>query len=341
MNKRNIWVVLTGLIIVAALFVFFYPFNGNAASTLEEQEVILLPLSGPLSEPRAEISGLAWYGNYLILLPQYPIVFDDKGDGFLFSLPKGEILALLDGAIGMGMEPKPIKLVAPNLTDQIRNFQGFESIGISGSQVFLTIEAGDGTDMQGYLISGTISPDLSQLVLDTTKLAVIPPQAVSANHTDESILVFEDKIVTFYEVNGEAIVPDPVAHVFDFDLNLIGTIPMTNLEYRLTDTALSSSNEFWGIDYFYPGDTDLIPRDDPITDTYGKGNTQSKFDHIERLVKFTYSDDGISFAKSAPIPLVLTEDIRNWEGIAILDDRGFLLATDKFPVTILGFVPFP
>jgi hypothetical protein len=339
MKKRNLWLILAGLLIVVVIF--FYPFNGSTSSIPEEQTVVTLPLSGPLSEPRAEISGLAWYDDNLILLPQYPIVFDESSDGLLYYLPKEELLAYLDGTSTTALEPRPIQLIAPDLADQIRNFQGFESIGFSDSQAFLTIESGDGTDMEGYLISGMISPDLSQLELDTTKLASIDPQAVSANHTDESILVFEDKIVTFYEVNGEAIVADPVAHVFDFDLNPIGTIPMTNVEYRLTDTALSSANEFWGIDYFYPGDTDLLPKADPITDTYGKGNTQSKFDHIERLVKFTYSDDGIDFAKTAPIPLVLTEDIRNWEGLAILDDRGFLLATDKFPVTILGFVPFP
>src|SRR5690349_11865464 len=214
MNKRNLWFLLAGLIIAAVLFVFFYRGNenGSSSSVLEERAVVTLPLSGPLSEPRAEISGLAWYEDNLILLPQYPNVFDENGDGLLYYLPKEEILAYLDGTSTAALEPRPIQLIAPDLTDQIRNFQGFESIGFSDSRAFLTIEAGDGTDMEGYLISGTISTDLSQLVLDTTKLASIDPQAVSANHTDESILVFEDKIITFYEVNGEAIVPDPVAH---------------------------------------------------------------------------------------------------------------------------------
>jgi hypothetical protein len=32
---------------------------------------------------------------------------------------------------------------------------------------------------------------------------------------------------------------------------------------------------------------------------------------------------------------------RNWEGLVRLDDRGFLLVTDLFPGTILGFVPAP
>jgi hypothetical protein len=296
-------------------------------------------LTGPLADAKAEVSGLAWYEDNLVLLPQYPNFSDEGSDGFLYTLPKAEILAYLDGTSKTELEPKPIKLIAPGLADQIPNFQGFESIGFSGSKVFLTIEAGDGTDMQGYLISGTISADLSQLELDTKKLTSIPTQAVSENHTDESILVLEDRVVTFYEVIGEAIVADPVAHVFDFDLNSLGTIPMDNIEYRLTDTALSSGNEFWGINYFFPGDTDLLPSIDPIADVYGKSN--AGFEHVERLVKFEYSEEGITLAKTAPISLVLTEDARNWEGLVMLDERGFLLATDKFPTTILGFVPLP
>ncbi len=341
MKQKSIWILLAVLAIAAVVFVFFYRSGGIGSATLEEQAVVSLPLKGPLAEAKAEVSGLAWYEDNLILLPQYPNFSDESIDGFLYALPKAEIIAYLDGTSKTELEPKPIKLIAPGLTDQITNFQGFESIGFSGSKVFLTIEAGDGTDMQGYLISGIISADLSQLELDTTKLTSIPTQAVSENHTDESILVLEDRVVTFYEVIGEAIVADPVAHVFDFELNTLGTIPVDNIEYRLTDTVLSSGNEFWGINYFFPGDTDLLPSTDPIADKYGNGKSNAEFEHVERLVKFEYSEDGITLAKTAPISLVLTEDARNWEGLVVLDDRGFLLATDKFPSTILGFVPLP
>lgn len=340
MKQKNLW-ILIAVLVVGVIVVFFYLSSGIGSGTLEEQNVVSLPLTGPLADAKAEVSGLTWYENNLVLLPQYPNFSGEGGDGFLYTLPKAEILAYLDGTGKTELEPKPIKLIAPGLADEISNFQGFESIGFSGSKVFLTIEAGDGTDMQGYLISGTISADLSQLELDTTKLTLIPPQAVSENHTDESILVFEDRVVTFYEVIGEAVVADPVAHVFDFDLNSLGTIPMDNIEYRLTDTALSTDNEFWGINYFFPGDTDLLPSIDPIADVYGNGKSNAGFEHVERLVKFVYSEDGITLAKTAPIPLVLTEDARNWEGLVMLDERGFLLATDKFPSTILGFVPLP
>ncbi len=341
MKQKNWWILLVVLAVAAAAFVFFYRSGGIGSGTLEEQSVVSLPLTGSLADAKAEVSGLGWYEDNLILLPQYPNFSDEGSDGFLYALLKAEILAYLDGTGKTELEPKPITLIAPGLADQIPNFQGFESIGFSGSKVFLTIEAGDGTDMQGYLISGIISADLSQLELDTTKLTSIPIQAVSENHTDESILVFEDRVVTFYEVIGEAIVANPVAHVFDFDLNSLGTIPMDSIEYRLTDTAFSSGNEFWGINYFFPGDTDLLPSVDPIADVYGNGESNAEFEHVERLVKFEYSEDEITLAKTAPIPLVLTEDARNWEGLVVLDDRGFLLATDKFPTTILGFVPMP
>jgi hypothetical protein len=349
MKQRNIWIALVVLILVVAAVVFFTSSppsqqqqqKPSAEILLTEMPVTEIALSGPAADPSAEFSGLAWYGDNLILLPQYPNIFDESGDGSLFYLPKAEIVLYLNGARGTPLTPRPIKLIAPDLADQVRNYQGFESIGFSGDRAFFTIEAGTGTDMQGYLISGTISADLSTLTLDTTKLAEIPSQAVSANHSDESILVLKDKVLTFYEVNGEAIVADPVAHVFDYDLNSLGTIPMSNLEYRLTDTAFSNGNVFWGINYFFPGDKDLLPKDDPILDAYGTGETHAKYPQVERLVQFQYSDSGIKLLKTRPILLALTEDARNWEGLVVLDGRGFLMVTDKFPTTILGFVPIP
>ena len=342
MKQRNMLIALAVLILVAAAVVFFFSSQKPGAEMLlNELPVTEIALSGPVADPRAEISGLAWYGDNLILLPQYPNIFDESGDGSLFHLSKAEIVLYLNGAGETPLEPHPIKLIAPDLADQVRNYQGFESIGFSGERAFFTIETGTGADMQGYLISGTISADLSTLTLDTTKLTEIPPQAISENHTDESILVLEDKVLTFYEVNGDAIVADPVAHVFDYDLNSLGTIPMSNLEYRLTDTALSNGNIFWGINYFFPGDENLLPENDPILDEFGTGETHAEYSQVERLVQFQYSDSGITLLKTKPILLALTEDARNWEGLVVLDERGFLIATDKFPSTILGFVPLP
>jgi len=358
MKQRNILIALAVLILMVVVVIFFtsslqkqYPkiVVEEAPVTvpvtvtetaLEEVPVTEIALSGPVADKSAEISGLAWLGNNLLLLPQYPQVFDENGDGFLYYLPSVEITNYLDGTSQTPLEPRPIQLVASDLAGKIPNFQGFESIGSAGLSIFLTIEAGEGTDMHGYLIAGTISPDLSVLLLDTNNLTEIPTQAKSANHADESILVLQDEIITFYETNGDLIVKEPVAHKFGFDLKPLDTIPMTNLEYRLTDTTPLSLTEFWGINYFFPGDEDLAPLKDPIAEAFGKGESQANYAQVERLVKFQINNEGITVVDTAPISLALVEDARNWEGLAFLYGRGFLIATDKFPATMLGFVPF-
>ncbi len=310
-------------------------------SAMPEEPVTLIRLSGPVADASAEISGLAWYSDTLILLPQYPDRFDSNGDGFLYSLPKADILAYLDGRASGPLQPRAIQLTAPGLRKKVPHYQGFESIGFYGDRFFLTIEAGKGTNMMGYLISGMIQPDLSALTLDTTRLTEIPPQAVSENHSDEAILLRDNKIITFYEINGQAINPHPVAHVFNFDLQPQGTLSMPNIEYRITDTAWTTDDQFWAINYFFPGDVDLWPRNDPIIDTFGEGPTQSQNLQVERLVKFQYSDSGITLMNIPPVQLVLSHDVRDWEGLVLLDDRGFLMATDTHPTTLLAFVPLP
>ena len=48
----------------------------------------------------------------------------------------------------------------------------------------------------------------------------------------------------------------------------------------------------------------------------------------------------IELSDSEPIQLILDkESPRNWEGIARLNDNGFLLVTDKHPSMILAYVP--
>ncbi len=342
MKQKNTWIVLAVLAALIFLMIYFLKM-GNLATenvTLEEKPVVQIQLTGPLAEAKAEISGLAWYGDNLVLLPQYPSVFDENGDGVLFYIPKEELLGYLDGKIKEPLQPRTIQLIAPQLADSIPGYGGFESIGFSGPRVFLTIESGQtAVNMKGFLISGMLSPDMAAMYLDVTNLAEIAPQDQSVNHSDEALLILGDRIATFYEINGEIYNPNPVAHVFDLDLKPIGVIPMDNLEYRLTDAAMSSDNEFWAINYFFPGDAELLPTSDPVEVKFGTGATHAEFDQVERIVKFQYSESGITLADTPPILLSLGEDIRNWEGLVLLDDRGFLMATDKFPSTILGFVP--
>ena len=69
------------------------PVDATAADHVTE-----IPLSGAVAKPSAEVSGLAWYGDYLILLPQYPDFANGEWDGAIYALPRANLLAYLAGA---------------------------------------------------------------------------------------------------------------------------------------------------------------------------------------------------------------------------------------------------
>jgi hypothetical protein len=327
------------------------PAGGGAVESLvSEAPVTEIPLTGPVARPEAEVSGMAWYGDHLILLPQYPDFAIEEGDGAVFALPKEDLLAYLDGTRTDPLEPIPVLFVAPGLADQIIGFEGYEAITFLGDQAFLTIEAREASrasGMRGYLVSGRIAPDLGSLVLNTATVTEIASQPKMGNKSDEALLVAGDRLVTIYEVNGAAINASPVAHLFDMQLAPSGTIPFPNIEYRITDaTVLDEEGRFWAINYFFPGDTKLRTDSDPLAERYGQGPTHAQFETVERLLEFEYSESGIGLADRPPLQLELPDSVigglgRNWEGLVRLDDRGFLLVTDLFPETILAFVPAP
>ncbi len=311
-----------------------------------EQPVTTIPLSGPLAADNAEISGLAWAstaeGDYLLLLPQYPGRFGDA----IFALPKADLLAFLDGHSSEPLVPQPIPFDTAGIpARQIDRFEGYESITVSGNQVYLTIEARPGNQPMAYLVTGQLADDLSQITLDNQYLAEIPAQAGLENMTDEAVLVWQESVLTFHEANGVNVNPQPVAHSFDpLTLQPQTDVSFPNIEYRITDVALpDASGRFWAINYFFPGDTKLKPADDPLVARFGTGPTHAASPVVERLVEFELSDGTITLTDTAPIALQLLpdEEARNWEGLALLDARGFLLATDKYPHTILAFIARP
>ncbi|HNT53719.1 MAG TPA: hypothetical protein PKG95_03345 [Anaerolineaceae bacterium] len=315
------------------------------ASVANEQAVTVIPLSGPLAKDNAELSGLAWAatesGDYLLLLPQYPGRFDDA----IFALPKTDLLAYLDGAVTTPLEPQPIPFDAAGIPDQIDNFEGYESIAVDGNQVYLTIEARPGNQPVAYLVTGWLAEDLSRITLESAYRAEIPAQAGLENMTDEAVLVWQDGVLTFHEANGINVNPHPVAHRFDLvTLRPQPEVNFPNIEYRITDTtAPDELGRFWAINYFFPGDTKLKPAPDPLVARFGLGPTHATSPVVERLVEFQFSSDGIHLTEVAPVTLQLLpdEEARNWEGLVLLETRGFLLATDKYPHTILAFVPRP
>ena len=316
----------------------YRPASASSPLTAEEQPVINIEISGPLAEREAEVSGLDWYGDWLILLPQYP----KRLGGNVFALQKSDILAFLNGETSEPLAPQPIPFQDEALGEQIAGFEGYEAIAFRGNQVFLTIEAETNSSAKGYVVQGTIAPDLSELTIDTTRLAESPSQSSSPNIADEALLLTDNKIISIYEVSGAQVNPAPQMHSFGFDLAPLPSVPFPTVEYRITDaTQLDEQNRFWAINYFYAGDRDLLPQRDPLVVRYGRGPTHRQYPTVERLVEFTYSNRGIALTNTPSIQLELTDAGRNWEGIARLNDQGFLIVTDKFPTTLIAFVPFP
>ncbi len=314
------------------------PSLATAPLSSPEQPIIPIKISGPLAKRNSEISGLSWYQDYLVLLPQYP----ERLGNHLFVLRKADILEAIESQDALPLEPIPISFIAPDFASEIEGFEGFEAIAFKGSQAFLTVEAKSDASVRGYVVAATLTTDLKQLVVDPQRLVESPAQSNSPNKADESLIVTENQIITIYEANGIQLNPSPNAHAFDFELRPQPPISFPNIEYRITDaTALDERSRFWAVNYFYSGDQNLLPLRDPLAVHYGRGNTHRQQPTVERLVEFSYSQTGIKLTNTAPIQLELAASSRNWEGIARLDDQGLLLVTDKFPETLFGFVALP
>lgn len=314
-----------------------------AQSSPKEIPIQTIPLKGLVSLPNAELSGLAWFGDWLILLPQYPSRFPGWSAGALLAVHRQEILDFIEGRITSPLSPRSVPLLAPNLTDLIGGYEGFEAVAIQGNQIFLTVEAKKQEGMVSYLLSGNIATDLSSITLNTGFMRSIPAQAQIANFSDEAIVLGKDFLLTLYESNGAGFNPAPIAHQFDLNLLSPATFPFPSIEYRITDaTPLDSSGHFWVINYFYPGDTKIAPTSDPLAVRFGKGQTHSAYPQVERLVQLHLENGSIHLTDTQPLQLQLVNPstARNWEGLAILEGHGFLLVTDQYPETILAFVPY-
>lgn len=342
--------VLCALVVLLCLPAFAQqPPHEPAVHPARQARVVaprLLEFTGPLNDPRAEVSGLTWKDDWLVALPQDPILFGRDGMLGFFAFERQQILDLLDGRRTAPLEPTLIDCEAAGLMRLIAGFDGVEAMGIMEDRVYLTIEAKEDTVMAGYIVCGHYGLVGEKAVIDMTRLSSIPLGCNIPNVAEESMIVDGRRVITISEANGRNVAPQPLAKVFDEQVNYLGTMPFPRIEYRVTDaTALDAQKRFWVLNYFYPPERDkLKPAPDPELEKYG---TPPGFDPdgcIERLLELQLTgDDRIVRTGTPPIYLetVPGADCRNWEAVVRLEDRGFLLMTDKYPGTLLAFVPDP
>ena len=318
-------------------------------SSVQNRTPLYIELSGDWNESEREYSGAARYDDSVVLTPQYPGRIGNR----VIQLPAKDLFAALKD--GKEYEPRPILFDDDGLSSIIEGFEGFEAIAFDGSEVFMTIESHRETGMIGYLVRGktiTKGPDLTSIRLIASSRIELPPRAKLSNMTDEAIVILPNrKLLTLYEANGAGAVVNPRAYQFDTSgemLKRLPDVPVPNIEYRITDcSSADESGRFWCINYMWPGDqAKLKPGPDSILERWGmdpshslawtKGNRV-----VERLVLLQFNGNSIQLTDTPPIYLKLREDgeARNWEGLSFLPGKGFFIATDKFPKTLLAYIP--
>lgn len=316
----------------------------SKAKILPDVKVRLLTLSGDAAKRSNEFSGLAWFKDNLIMLPQYAGRDSADGGGFLFSIKKKRILDFISGRNASPITANKIKFIAKGLEKYNNLGSGYESIGFDGNKVYVTIESNKGGKTIGNIVTGNINETTNEITLDASSLKEIKSQSGIFNLSEEALLITDQNIVTFHEANGLNVNPKPVVHLFDKDLNFSGTIPFPHIEYRITDaTDIADDGTFWVMNYLWPGDRkSLKPAADSLIIKFGISESNKNNPAIERIVKLKYSPSGITVVNRPPVYLDISKSPQgsNWEGIVKIDSLGFLITTDKFPTSLLGFVPF-
>ena len=300
---------------------------------------IEIPLQGEAADRSLEMSGLAWYGDYLILMPQY---VNKKAPGFYF-LSKKEINEWLDGDRSKALKPGKIDLIVPDYDNVIGGYQGFEGLCFSGNKVYLLMESKNDGVMSSYIVAGAMDFKKKRLEIEQGKIEQITPPKNIKNMGYESILKHKYRLLVLFEANGININPNANAEYYTTSLKHKESVSFPNVEYRITDvTDVDGKGRFWALNYFWPGEKErLDPGKDLIFKNYEEGETHQQYEHVERLVEYKIRSNQISRTDSPPIQLVLDETSRNWEGLVRLDKKGFLMIVDEHPRTILSFVAKP
>lgn len=317
------------------------PEGPSDQGVLEEMEILTLRIPESIEAPSFEYSGMAWFKENLVLLPQFPQGKEFSREANLFVITKSDLLLAL-GDPDMELPVRDVPIINSDLRTVINGFEGFESILFVDQEVYLTIESRAGNPMMGYLIRGEVQGELESITLDPESLVELVPFSSERNATFEAMTYWNENFYVIYEHNSDQGESQPVAYQYNQDLEFVRAIPFPALDYRVTDATISdASGKFWVMNYFFPGDTHLAVDQDALILEYGEGKTHSENEPVERLVQLQISENQISRIDQAPTYLQLLDYniARNWEGLVLLDDLGFLLITDSFPGSLLGFCP--
>lgn len=323
------------------------PPRADSMRVVPEATVRPLPMSGPMNADDAEISGLTWFRDTLVVLPQYPRrnVPDQKRR--IYGIPRTALERALRDSTAAPLSMLTISMKADGIENQEGRYEGCEAIAFSGNRVFVLVETkkGEGKGMGGTLIGGTVDDALTTVTLDASTPRSVPTQVAIPNMAYEALTIVGDTVVALYEANGAHVNGSASAYAFQFRprVRALGPRAFPTLEYRITDaTETDADGRFWVMNYFYPGERDVLnPALDSLSMKHGVGASHVGTSGVERLVEYRFTPKGIRRTDTPPVWLTLTNgDARNWEGVVRFGD-GFLVATDRYPETLLAYVEPP
>lgn len=340
--------VLKSILLPAALCLAGPALAGNVT----EHPFLALPLAGDAAVREAELSGLAWLGEELVLLPQYPERFR-KETPALFALPKARIIQAIVGDPAP-LVPRRIELLDPQSRVKLPGYEGFEAVLFAEGRAYLTIETRVRGGMRGFLVAGRLVPGpdgaVESILLDRGPLAIGPITPLR-NMSYEALVRCGDRIYALHEANGPAVNPAPKAQPFSLDLVPQEPIPFPNLDFRVTDAAGALETEeagrFFVMNFHWSGEDRLLKPEKPdaLARRYGQGRTHAAAPDVERIVALRCGEDRVRLVDEPPLQLELGLFPRNFEGLAGIEfrdgerlRRGFLVATDRHPATLFGFV---
>lgn len=311
-----------------------------------------------------EFSGLAWYGDYLVLLPQMnkAVMLKPEEQPCLYAVRKEDILTRIPAAgASLPRESSPLPAfplqlrLSESLLNQLlalQGYEGFEAVAFRGDDIYIAVECAAGGDkkkMQGYLLSGEI--DLRGQMVTLNAPAILKPLNAPSpveNAAFESLLVAPESLILIYEANGVTVNDDPRAYCFQYDLSFLRAIPFPAIPFRVTDvTAMDQQGRFYALNYFYTGDQEKYR----IPDEMFERDREQNVLPLERIVAYRLTPEGIITTLGQEWRLEAISDPaggrtgRNWEGVELLSDGqgrplGFLIITDQYPDTLMGFVPY-
>ncbi len=333
-------------IIYIFLFIVVAIFGGckTRPEFLPETDIVKINLKGIAAERFIEASGLAWYEDYLIILPQFPHKVCNEADGALLYIKKQDIIDYLNGDKTDSLAAEKLLFSAAGL-DSLgkREGSGYEAIAFDGRDVFVQLESFYSIEYSSYLYSGKVVGDFDSVVIDSSTRIPIKSKTGLKNTGEESIFFQNGNITCIHEANGSKNSKNHFAARYNKNDGSLKKIDFPQIEYRITDASeVDENGNFWVINYYYPGDSLLLtPAVDYYSSKFGLGKSHTQFKPVERLLLLHSGNKDISYTNLPPIYINLHNNKgRNWEGLVKLEDKGFLIITDYYPSTLLAFVPF-